>query len=95
MIEVVDAAIVLTDVGGWFDGEIRATWPEFAFTRYLAPDANGAGSRADRDWLLSKAEVNLGGDRGRISAALGMRVVGTRSRRPGDAPVPEGFAAAS
>ena len=26
-IEAVDPAIRLTDAGGWFDGEIRDTWP--------------------------------------------------------------------
>ena len=30
MIEAVDPNVALTDAGGWFDGEIRATWPEFA-----------------------------------------------------------------
>jgi hypothetical protein len=29
-IEAIDPAIKLTDAGGWFDGEIRDTWPPFA-----------------------------------------------------------------
>ena len=196
MIEAVDPAVVLTDAGGWFDGEIRETWPEMTVARHLAADADGAGSRAERDRLLAAAEVilggwpypldlrarspslkwfhqrpagasnlmrgdlwgsdvltttsrgagntlaiaeyalagvmhfakglpraeadraagrfdhrayrplllagktmcvvgvgGIGGDLGRLAAALGMRVVGTRSQPLGDAPLPEGFAA--
>src|SRR5262250_364990 len=60
-IEAVDAAIRLTDAGGWYDGEIRETWPAFTSARYLPPAATGAGSRAERDRLLAEAEVILGG----------------------------------
>ena len=60
-IEAVDPAIRLTDAGGWFDGEIRETWPAFATARYLAPNANGPGTREERDRLLAEAEVILGG----------------------------------
>ena len=60
-IAAVDPAIRLTDAGGWFDGEIRATWPDFAVARYLAPGAEGHGTRAERDALLARAEVILGG----------------------------------
>jgi phosphoglycerate dehydrogenase-like enzyme len=60
-IEAVDGAVHLTDAGGWFDGEIRETWPEFTARRYVAPDAKGRGTRAERDALLAKAEVILGG----------------------------------
>ncbi len=60
-IEAVDPAIRLTDAGGWFDGEIRDTWPEFGASRYLAPGATGTGTRAERDALLAGAEVILGG----------------------------------
>jgi phosphoglycerate dehydrogenase-like enzyme len=61
MIQAVDPAITLTDAGGWFDGEIRETWPDFTSERYLPPDAKGDGSREERDRLLAKAEVILGG----------------------------------
>ncbi|MBT6911488.1 MAG: D-2-hydroxyacid dehydrogenase [Rhodospirillaceae bacterium] len=61
MIQAVDPAIKLTDAGGWFDGEIRETWPPFTSERYLPPDANGAGSQEERDNLLAEAEVILGG----------------------------------
>ena len=60
-IEAVDPAIELTDAGGWYDGEIRETWPAFTTTRYLAPGAAGSGTREERDRLLAEAEVILGG----------------------------------
>jgi hypothetical protein len=54
-IEAVNPCVVLTDAGGWFDGEIRETWPAFTVARYLAPGADGAGSREQRDRLLTEA----------------------------------------
>jgi phosphoglycerate dehydrogenase-like enzyme len=60
-IEAVDPAIRLTDAGGWFDGEIRDTWPAYAAGRYLVPGAAGQGTRAERDRMLADAEVILGG----------------------------------
>jgi phosphoglycerate dehydrogenase-like enzyme len=60
-IAAVDPAVHLVDAGGWFDGEIRETWPPYAATRYLAPDARGTGTREQRDALLAEAEVILGG----------------------------------
>jgi len=60
-IEAVDPSVRLVDAGGWFDGEIRDTWPEYSVRRYLLSGAAGTGTRADRDLLLSEAEVILGG----------------------------------
>ncbi|MEM9354740.1 MAG: D-2-hydroxyacid dehydrogenase [Pseudomonadota bacterium] len=60
-IRSVDPSIELTDAGGWFAGEIRETWPEFAVTRYLSNEATGSGSRQERDELLKDAEVIYGG----------------------------------
>jgi len=60
-IEAVDPAIRLVDAGGWFDGEIRETWTDFAVKRYLAPDSPGAGTREARDRLLAEAEIVVGG----------------------------------
>jgi phosphoglycerate dehydrogenase-like enzyme len=60
-IEAVDPAIQLTDAGGWYDGEIRETWPAFTSARYLAPSAIGSGTREQRDRLLAEAEIILGG----------------------------------
>src|SRR5215472_14795579 len=141
-IEAVDPAIELTDAGGWYDGEIRETWPAFTTARYLAPGATGSGSRVvvttsrgsgntlamaeyalagilhfakgfhraavDRDagvfdhrayrplQLQGKTAcvVGAGGiglDVGKLCAALGMRVVGTRRHPHPDRPLPPGF----
>jgi phosphoglycerate dehydrogenase-like enzyme len=60
-IAAVDPAVHVADAGGWFDGEIRDTWPPFSSARYLAPGANGKGTREERDALLARAEVILGG----------------------------------
>jgi glyoxylate/hydroxypyruvate reductase len=60
-IEAVDPSVRLTDAGGWFDGEYRDTWPAFSVARYLAPEASGRGSRADRDRLLAEADIIMGG----------------------------------
>ena len=62
-IQAVDPAVRLTDVGGWFDGEIRDTWPPYSVARYLASASGpaGHGTRAERDQILAEAEVILGG----------------------------------
>lgn len=60
-IEAVDPAVELTDAGGWYDGEMRETWPAFTTARYLAPGSAGSGTREERDRLLAEAEVILGG----------------------------------
>ena len=61
-IEAVEpGAVHLTDAGGWYDGEYKATWPAFATARYLAPHAAGAGTQEERDRLLAAAEMVLGG----------------------------------
>src|ERR1700743_2547993 len=60
-IEAVDPRVALTDAGGWYDGEIRDTWPAFTVSRYLAPGAAGSGTREERDRLLAGARVILGG----------------------------------
>ena len=64
-IEAVDPAVRLVDAGGWFDGEIRDTWPEFTAARYLPPGATGTGTRAERDRLLAGG----GGDPGRLAVS--------------------------
>ena len=60
-IEAVDRAVRLTDAGGWYDGEIRETWPAFTSARYLELRSTGSGTREQRDHLLAEAEVILGG----------------------------------
>jgi phosphoglycerate dehydrogenase-like enzyme len=60
-IEAIDPSVRLTDAAGWFDGEYRETWPAFSSDRYLAPGANGRGTREERDRLLGAADIILGG----------------------------------
>lgn len=60
-VKAISPAIKYTDAAGWFDGEIRDTWPAFTSNRYLSADAKGEGTKAERDALLAKAEVVLGG----------------------------------
>jgi phosphoglycerate dehydrogenase-like enzyme len=60
-IAAIDPLIQLTDAGGWFDGEVRESWPDFSVRRYMGRSAQGRGSREERDALLADAEVLLGG----------------------------------
>ncbi len=60
-VEAVDPALHLIDAGGWFEGEYRETWEAFTVSRYVAPNAAGAGTREERDRLLAQAEIILGG----------------------------------
>jgi len=60
-IEAVDPGVRLVDAGGWFDGEIRETWTDFAVARYMVPGSTGSGTRDERDRLLADAEVIIGG----------------------------------
>ena len=60
-IEAMDPSIKLIDAGGWFDGEVRETWTDYAAARYLIPGSAGSGTREERDRLLGEAEVVLGG----------------------------------
>lgn len=60
-IAAVDPSVRFIDAAGWFDGEYRETWPEFAVSRYVPRDSAGRGTREERDRLLAEAEVILGG----------------------------------
>jgi D-2-hydroxyacid dehydrogenase (NADP+) len=60
-IEAADPATTVTDAGGWFEGEIRETWSDFAIARYLAPGSAGTATREERDRLLANAEIIIGG----------------------------------
>jgi phosphoglycerate dehydrogenase-like enzyme len=60
-VKAISPAIQFTEAAGWFDGEIRDTWPSFTSNRYLSPDAKGEGTKEARDTLLAEAEVVLGG----------------------------------
>jgi len=58
-IEAVDPRFRVVEAGGWFAGEIRETWPKATSQRYLAPNAKGRGTRAERDALLAEAKIAL------------------------------------
>jgi phosphoglycerate dehydrogenase-like enzyme len=60
-IEAVDPAVRLTVAAGWFDGEIRETWPERTARSYVRTGSEGHGSRAERDALLGESHVVVGG----------------------------------
>ena len=53
----VDPSFVLTMAPGWFDGEIRETWPAHTTDRYLRASSGGHGTREERDALLSEANI--------------------------------------
>jgi len=54
-------AVDLVMAPGYFDGEIRDTWPAFCCDNYLAPNASGCGTQSERDALLADADVIFGG----------------------------------
>ena len=56
-IRAVDPSVTLAMAPGWFDGEIRESWPAYTTDRYLRAGSNGRGTRAERDALLAVAEV--------------------------------------
>lgn len=60
-IEAIDPSLTVTVADGWFDGEIRRTWGDYAAEAYLRPDSTGVGTREERTALLSTAEVILTG----------------------------------
>ena len=60
-IAAVDPRLHVVDARGWFDGEIRETWPEWTVQRYLGQREVAPSSRAQRDRLLATAEVILSG----------------------------------
>jgi len=60
-IESVDASVVITDAATWFNGEVRDTWPVYATRQFIGEMREGYGSRAERDKMLARAEIILGG----------------------------------
>ena len=57
----VDSRLCVVDARGWFDDEIRQTWPQWTVERYLGRRACPRSTREERDRLLAQAEVILGG----------------------------------
>src|SRR5712691_7734748 len=60
-IACLDPRLCIIDARGWFDDEIRQTWPQWTVERYLGRRPCPPSTRAERDRLLAQAEVILGG----------------------------------
>ena len=60
-IRAIDSRLDVIDARGWFDGEMRETWPQWTAQRYLGHRPGPTSSRQHRDELLAKAEIILGG----------------------------------
>src|SRR6266436_2994217 len=60
-IACLDPRLCIIDARGWFDEEIRQTWPQWTVERYLGKRPCPPSTRAERDRLLAQAEVILGG----------------------------------
>jgi glyoxylate/hydroxypyruvate reductase len=60
-IAAVDGRVRVADARGWFDGEIRETWPRWTVERYVGRRPGEAATREQRDRLLARAEVVVGG----------------------------------
>lgn len=59
-IEAIDPRVRVFDAGGWFDGEMRETWPRETTERFIPSGSDGGqGTRAERDALLADADVAL------------------------------------
>src|SRR5258705_5135802 len=60
-IAAVDRSVHVIDARGWFDVELRATWPPWTVQRYLGQRRSPTSSSPERDRLLASAEIILGG----------------------------------
>ena len=59
-IAAIDPRLRVIDARGWFDGEVRETYPAFTVQRYLGDRKVPESTREERDRLLSSAEILLG-----------------------------------
>ena len=55
----VDPRVKVVDARGWFDVELRATWPQWTVDRYLAARKYPASSLEERNHALGSAQVVL------------------------------------
>ena len=60
-IAAVDQCLHVLDARGWFDVELRETWPPWTVQRYLGQRSGPISSRQERDQLLARADIILGG----------------------------------
>ena len=56
-IAAVDRCLHVVDARGWFDVELRETWPSWTVQRYLGQRSGPTRSRDERDRLLVIPEV--------------------------------------
>ena len=61
LLAAVDGRLHVVDARGWFDVEVRDTWPAWTVQRYLGRRSGPVSSRPERDQLLAGAEIVLGG----------------------------------
>jgi len=55
----VDRRVKIIDARGWFDGELRSTWPQWTVDRYLGDRKFPATSLDQRNQALGSAEIAL------------------------------------
>jgi phosphoglycerate dehydrogenase-like enzyme len=60
-IQELDRRLSVTDARGWFDVELRATWPTWTVDRYLGSRKSPITSREQRDRALAFADIVLTG----------------------------------
>src|SRR5260370_10481697 len=60
-IAAVDRCLHVVDARGWFDVELRETWPPWTVQRYLGQRLGPISSRQERDHLLASADLILDG----------------------------------
>ena len=60
-IQNVDRRVNIIDARGWFDVELRATWPQWTVDRYLGARKFPATSIEERNHALASAEIVLTG----------------------------------
>lgn len=60
-IQNVHSRAKVVDARGWFDVELRATWPQWTVDRYLADRKSPATSLEERNRALASAEIVLTG----------------------------------
>src|SRR5437870_3436154 len=89
-IQNIDRRVKSIDARGWFDIELRATWPQWTVDRYLGARPHPPPRLAQRNRVLAAGGIGLAV--AELCAAAGMRVVGTRRHVASATPLPLGFA---
>jgi phosphoglycerate dehydrogenase-like enzyme len=61
LIQDIDSRVKVVDARGWFDVELRATWPQWTVDRYLGARKSPVTRREERDRALASAQIALTG----------------------------------